>query len=92
MRLKRIYFDRKEPTSREHADQAPQAANEPEPTSTRRACLINTARGGPPGSADAVLRSHRPPLYESWPQSAITTGFDVLPDCEPTAWWGKGFR
>ena len=31
-----------------------------------------------------------PLLYESWPQSAMTTGLEVLPDWEPTAWWGSG--
>ena len=29
-------------------------------------------------------------VYESWPQSAMTTGLEVLPDWEPTAWWGLG--
>ena len=46
--LNRVYFDRKEPTSREHvrlADQTQQAANEPT-NGTRRACLLKLAAVG----------------------------------------------
>jgi len=33
----------------------------------------------------SLLNGIWPQSYESWPQSLMTTGLEVVPDCEPTA-------